>query len=83
MIRDDSAYLKHMLDAILRIEKYLEHKDCQGFMENHLIQDGVIRQLEIIGEATKKISDAVKAKHPEISWKDISGMRDKLIHDYH
>lgn len=47
-----------------------------------MIQDAVIRNLEIIGEATKKISTQTKNTYPEIQWKKISGMRDKLIHDY-
>ena len=51
-------------------------------MDNHLIQDGVIRQIEIIGEATKKLSDESREKYPHIPWKDIAGMRNKLIHGY-
>ena len=48
----------------------------------HLVQDGVIRQLEIIGEATKRLSNAVRVDYPSIPWQDMAGMRDKLIHDY-
>lgn len=47
-----------------------------------MIQDAVIRNFEIIGEATKKLNDDFRAKYPEIEWKKIAGMRDKLIHDY-
>jgi uncharacterized protein with HEPN domain len=57
----------------------VKYKD---FTKNHIIQDGVIRQLEIIGEATKRLSKETKEKYPDIPWKDIAGMRDKLIHDY-
>lgn len=82
MKRDDTVYLKHILDAITRIEIYLQGVNETAFMNNYLVQDGVIRQLEIIGEATKRLSDQVRQSHHPIPWDDIAGMRDKLIHDY-
>jgi uncharacterized protein with HEPN domain len=82
MKKDDSIYLKHILDAIYRIEEYVQEIRYEDFMDNHLIQDGVIRQIEIIGEATKRLSQEIRKKHLEIPWKDIAGMRDKLIHHY-
>ncbi|MEW6482620.1 MAG: DUF86 domain-containing protein [bacterium] len=82
MKKEDTAYLKHILDAITRIEEYTAGIEYEDFMENHLIQDGVIRQIEIIGEASKRISDEIKKKHLDIPWKDMAGMRDKLIHNY-
>lgn len=80
--RDDSVYLKHILDAIFRIEEYLSGVTHETFTKTPLLQDGVIRQIEIIGEATKSISSDMRNKYPNIPWKDIAGMRDKLIHDY-
>lgn len=52
------------------------------FMTSHLVQDEVIRQLEIMGEAAKNVSAAFRESHPDPLWKDMAGMRDKLIHQY-
>jgi len=82
MKKGDTPYLKHILDAIARIEEYTAGIEYEDFMENHLVQDGVIRQIEIIGEAAKRVSDEIREKHLDIPWKDMARMRDKLIHDY-
>ena len=82
MQRDDSVYLKHIRDAILKIEDYTKRVSASSFKKNTLIQDAVIRQIEIIGEATKRISVKTRIEYQDIPWDDIAGMRDKLIHDY-
>lgn len=82
MKKDDSLYLKHILDSIKQIEEYIAGLNYNKFLQAKLIQDGVIRQLEIIGEATKNVSDSLKKSNPAVPWKDIAGMRDKLIHNY-
>jgi uncharacterized protein with HEPN domain len=82
MKRDDTVYLHHILDAIAKVEAYLQDVDESRFKRESLIQDGVIRQIEIIGEATKRVSREVREKDARIPWDDIAGMRDKLIHDY-
>ena len=82
MERDDSVYLHHVINASERIPEYLEGVNRVRFETYHLLQDGVIRQLEIIGEAIKRVSKDMRVIYPEVPWQDIAGMRDKLIHDY-
>jgi uncharacterized protein with HEPN domain len=82
MKRDEKIYLQHILDAIAKTEKYLHDVDENSFTKNSLIQDGVIRQIEIIGEAARHLSAELRAKYSYIPWDDIMGMRNKLIHDY-
>jgi uncharacterized protein with HEPN domain len=82
MVERDKAYLRHILEALLRIEGYVSGVEFDAFCKNLLLQDGVIRQLEIIGEASKRLAPETKGLLPEVPWKDIAGMRDKLIHDY-
>jgi uncharacterized protein with HEPN domain len=82
MKRDDSIYLRHVLDAITRIEQYVQGLSEEAFSLNTLVQDAVIRQIEIVGEATKRLSSGLRNRNPQIPWQDIAGMRDKLIHEY-
>ncbi|SRR5258708_34160723 len=82
MKKDDAVYLRHILDAITTVEGYLHGISETKFKATSLLQDGAIRQIEIIGEAVRHISKDLRKTHPEISWEDIAGMRDKLIHDY-
>jgi uncharacterized protein with HEPN domain len=82
MEKDDTVYLQHILDAINPIEEYLQGVNEEKFKATRLLQDGAIRQIEIIGEAVRHISKNIRKTYPEIPWQDIAGMRDKLIHDY-
>ena len=82
MSKDYRAYLLHMLEFIKNIETYTKRKGKEGFFANKLIQDAVVRNLEIIGEAAKNIPSNVRGKYPNIEWKKIAGMRDILAHDY-
>jgi uncharacterized protein with HEPN domain len=74
--------LRHILDAIKTIEEYLQGVNEDTFKATQLLQDGAIRQIEIIGEAIRHMSKDMRRIYPEVPWGDISGMRDKLIHDY-
>lgn len=78
----DLTYLEHIKESIDKIQSYTHNLSEEGFQESTLIQDAVVRQFEIIGEATKRLSDKIKQQYPEIPWKDMAGMRDILIHDY-
>ena len=82
MNKDDTVFLKHILDAIDLIRSYLKDKSYEEFEENRMLQDAVIREIEIIGEMTKNLSEEFRNKYPEIPWRQIAGMRDKLIHGY-
>ena len=82
MKRDDTVYLQHILDAISRIESYMQGVSEEAFQANPLVQDGVIRQLGIIGEAVRQLSRSVRERYPNVAWQDIAGMRNKLIHNY-
>lgn len=81
-MKDDTVYKKHILDAIEKIEGYVHDVEKDVFMHDFLIQDGVVRELEIIGEAAKSFSPEFKEKTPAIPWREVVGMRNKLIHEY-
>ena len=80
--RDDRVYLQHILDATDAVGGYLQGVDEAKFQETGLLQDGVIRQIQIIGEAAKRVSKDIRSQHGSVPWRDIAGMRDKLVHDY-
>jgi uncharacterized protein with HEPN domain len=77
----DALYLRHILEAIQKIETYTA-AGRQAFMEGSHWQDATIRQLEIIGEATKQLSRELRASNPDVQWRRMAGLRDVLIHEY-
>jgi uncharacterized protein with HEPN domain len=81
MWRDD-AYLLDMLLAARKIQKYAQGYDFEKFAEDELLQDAVMRRIQIIGEAARKVSSEFKEAHSEIPWINIIGMRHRLVHDY-
>ncbi len=82
MEKDDSVYLRHIFDALSRIQEYTKGMVFDKFSSASVYHDAVIRQIQIVGEASKRLSPEFKSGHPQVPWKDISGMRDKLVHDY-
>ncbi len=80
-MKHDTLYLIHMQECMQRIEKYTAGGQ-QEFMRQDLIQDAVIRNLQVLAESSQRISDEQKLKHPEIDWLALSGFRNVLVHDY-
>ena len=78
----DNARVGHIEDAIIRIETYTAGMDAPGFQHNAMARDAVLRQLEIIGEAARHVSEAEREKYPRVDWPRIVGMRNRLIHEY-
>lgn len=81
-MKNDRFYLEHILQSVNKILKYTKGLSEKDFHEADMVQDSVIRQLEIIGEATKRLSNEFRENNAHIPWKDMAGMRDILIHDY-
>ncbi len=82
MQRELNTYLSDIIDAIRKIEKYTTDLCFNDFIEDELVQDGVVRNLEVIGEAVKKIPEDVRRDKPQIDWRKVAGLRDILIHEY-
>ena len=78
----DNVYLWHILEAIESIEEYLKDFNYEAFLKDKKTIDAVVRELEIIGEAANNLSDDFKKKHSEIPFRDITDMRNVLIHEY-
>ena len=79
---DDQSLLLDMLIAARQASKYVRHVTLTDFQASEVLQDAVIRQVQIIGEAASQLSLALRAAHREIPWDDIIGMRHRLVHDY-
>ncbi|MCF2138318.1 MAG: DUF86 domain-containing protein [Candidatus Thorarchaeota archaeon] len=82
MKRDPNLFLIDIEDAIESIEKFVEGMDYEKFVEDDKTSSAVIRKFEIIGEASKSIPMNIREKYPQIPWKRMAGMRDRLIHGY-
>jgi uncharacterized protein with HEPN domain len=80
-VKDDRVYLRHILRCIGRIEEYTTG-GRESFLGSHLIQDGVIRNLQTLAESSQHLSDGVKASQSSVDWKGLAGFRNVLVHDY-
>lgn len=81
-MKDDLAFIHHILDSINAIEDFSKNLSKEELASNRLKQSAIVREIEIIGEAVKNMSENIKNKHKEIEWKEIAGTRDKMIHHY-
>jgi len=80
--RTDREFLSDIREAIHQITAYVSGMTYESFLDDRKTQDAVIRNLEILGEATKNLSEQLCAKYPGIPWKSMTGTRDRLIHHY-
>ena len=80
-MKGDKLYLVNILECIQQIESYTQG-GREAFQHTRMIQDAVIRNFEIMGEATKRISTDLREAYPDVRWHDVAGFRDVLIHDY-
>lgn len=81
-MKDDKLYLIHISECIGRIESYMEGKSKQDFLDSELIQDAVVRNLQIMAESTQRLSDVTKELKSGVDWFKIAGFRNVLVHDY-
>lgn len=82
MKRDPRLYIEDILQSITSIEKYIKSLKKDSFYTDELIQDGVIRRLEIIGEAVKQLPKDTMKQYPKVPWQKIAGLRNRLSHEY-
>jgi uncharacterized protein with HEPN domain len=80
--RDAGDYLKDILNAAEEVQIFTENLTYDDFIKDKRTLNAVTRSIEIIGEASKNIPDSIKAEYPSLPWKQMAGMRDKLIHAY-
>lgn len=81
MTKDPRVYLAHILECTERIERFTA-KGRDYFFREEMVQDAVLRNFEVIGEAAKRLDDDYRAAHPQVPWRALAGLRDVLIHQY-
>ena len=82
MKKDETVFLRHILDAIEMIEDYVQDMTENEFYSHSMAKDAVVREIEIIGKAANNISDEFQGKHPEIPWMEMISIRNRIAHEY-
>lgn len=82
MPRSVAEYLQHVLDEIEYLSKMTQNTDKETFLNDETLRRSFVRSIEIIGEAVKQIPDSTRNQYPQIDWRSMAGMRDRLIHSY-
>ena len=80
--RDWKILFEDILESIYKIDNYTKGIDIKAFKSNSMLIDAVVRNIEIIGEATSKIPDEIKNKFSEVPWVKLKGIRNRIVHDY-
>lgn len=80
--KNDLVFIEHLLESINAIEEFSKDMKKEDLFSNRLKQSAIVREIEIIGESVKNISESLKEKHKEVEWRAIAGTRDKIIHHY-
>ena len=81
-MRDHRLYLRDIFATMVAIQEFIEEMDFETFIEDDKTASAVIRKLEIIGEATKNVPEEIRREYPQVPWRQMAGMRDRLIHSY-
>lgn len=82
MKRDPRLYLDDILEALIKIERFVKDMSLGEFKQDARTVDAVVRNFEIIGEAAKQLPEDIRQSYPDVEWKEMAGMRNKLIHAY-
>jgi len=80
--RDPDLLIEDMLASIRKIERYTSGMDQELFQQDEKTVDAVVRNLEILGEATRQLPDDFTARHEDVPWRQIAGLRNRIVHDY-
>lgn len=81
-MKDDKLYLIHIIESIEKIQSYTVGMSLSSFIEKSIVQDAVLRNLQVLAESTQRLSEDFKSRHQDVEWYKIAGLRNILVHDY-